>query len=101
MRGAARATTLIEAEIAGYEARDRAAAMTLEEFRAARQEPEAVMVAFSGGMARECWAVTRRNGPYRVVFMAEVGYFSLVIEGPFGPIDIGVHGKAIDCFGSV
>jgi len=101
MRGAARAKVLIEAEIAGFEARDRAARMTLEEFRAARQEPEAVMVAFSGGVTRECWAVTTANGPYRVVFMAELGYFSLVIEGPFGPVDIGVYGKAIDCFGSV
>jgi hypothetical protein len=98
---AACAQALIAGEIAVFEEGDRAARMTLAEFRAARQVPEAVEVQFSGGLAQECWAVTRANGPYRVVFMPKAGYFSLVIESAFGPVDIGVHGKAIDCFGSV
>jgi hypothetical protein len=92
---------LIAAEIAGFRAGDRAAGMALAEFRAALREPEAVEVQFSGGVMQECWVVTRANGPYRVVFMPGAGYFSLCVEGPFGPLDIGVHGSAIDCFGSV
>jgi len=98
---AARAEALIAAEIAGFEGEGRAARMTLAAFQEALVTPEAIGVQFSGGHERECWAVTALNGPYRVVFMAEAGYFSLVIEGAFGPVDIGVHGKAIDCFASV
>jgi hypothetical protein len=92
---------LIAAEIAGFAAEGRAAELVLAEFRAALVAPEAVEVQFSGGLMSECWAVTRANGPYRVVFMPMAGYFSLCVEGPFGPLDIGVHGSAIDCFGSV
>ncbi len=98
---AARAEALIAAEIAGFDETERAARMTLEAFCEAMVAPEAIEVQFSGGFTQECWAVTALNGPYRVVFMAEAGYFSLVIEGAFGPVDIGVHGKAIDCFASV
>ena len=36
-------------------------------------------------VVQEPWAVTRANGPYRVVFMPAAGYFSLCVEGPFGP----------------
>ena len=92
---------LIAAEIAGFHGGGQAGRITLAEFRAALMEPEAVSVQFSGGLVGGCWAGTRANGPYRVVFMPAAGYFSLCVEGPFGPLDIGVHGKAIDCFGSV
>ncbi|MFV0514137.1 MAG: hypothetical protein ACK5MY_10985 [Jhaorihella sp.] len=92
---------LIAEEVAGFQGRDRAGRIALADFRAALTEPEAVPVQFSGGLVQECWAVTRANGPYRVVFMPVAGYFSLCVEGPFGPLDIGVHGSAIDCFGSV
>lgn len=92
---------MIAGEIAGFRAEGRAARITLAEFRAAVTEPEAVSVQFSGGLQQDCWAVTRANGPYRVVFLPSAGYFALCVEGPFGPLDIGVHGKAIDCFGSV
>ncbi len=92
---------MIAAEIEAFDDSGRAGRMSLAEFRAALIGPEAVEVQFSGGFLRQCWAVTRRKGPYRVVFMPEAGYFSLCVEGPFGPLDIGVHGRAIDCFGSV
>ena len=73
----------------------------LEELRAALVEPEAVEVQFSGAVMMTCWAVTGRKGPYRVVYLPEAGYFSLCVEGPFGPLDIGVHGNAVGCYASV
>lgn len=96
-----RIKAMIAAEIAGFPVQGRAGRIALADFRAAVSEPEAVSVQFSGGIPQDCWAVTRANGPYRVVFMPVAGYFSLCVEGPFGPLDIGVHGSAIGCFGSV
>ncbi len=75
--------------------------MTLADFRAAMIEPARVLVAIPGGGIEMCWAVTRSNGDYRVVWVPAAGLFSLVTETKFGPVDIGVHGSAIDCFGSV
>ncbi|SDC95445.1 hypothetical protein [Ruegeria marina] len=74
---------------------------TLAEFRAALIEPEEIEVKFSGGVSMVCWAVTRSNGDYRVVWVPNAEAFSLVTETRFGPVDIGVHGDAIGCFGSV
>ena len=54
-----------------------------------------------GGLVQVCWAVTRPNGPYQVIYMPRAGYFSLCVASAFGPLDIGVHGAAIECFGSV
>jgi len=71
------------------------------ELRAALVEPEEVEVQFSGGVMLSCWTVTAAKGPYRVIYMPEAGYFSLCVEGPFGPLDIGVHGEATGCFASV
>ena len=64
-------------------------------------EPRLVTVNFSGGITQKCWNVTRSNGMYRVIFLPTAGYFSLCVESDFGPLDIGVHGDAIGCFGSV
>lgn len=75
--------------------------VTLEDFRAHRQAPEEVEVNFSGGMTGICIAVTRPNGPYQVVYMPAAGYFSLCVRSQFGPLDIGIHGDAIACFGSI
>ena len=72
-----------------------------DELRAALVEPEAIEVQFSGAVMVTCWTVTGRKGPYRVIYMPEAGYFSLCVEGPFGPLDIGVHGEAVKCFASV
>lgn len=74
---------------------------TLRDFAAMRREPKAVDVQFSGGVMGQGWVVTRPNGPYVVVYLPQAGCFSLCVEGPFGPLDIGVHGNAIGCFGSV
>jgi hypothetical protein len=92
---------LIAREIAEFQVMDRAGRMTLEEFRAALREPRPVRVNFSGGFVRRCWSVTRSNGDYRVIYLPDAGYFSLCVESDFGPLDIGVHGNAIGCFGSV
>ncbi|WP_435231278.1 hypothetical protein ACMAZE_05965 [Pseudopelagicola sp. nBUS_20] len=75
--------------------------VTLADFRAEMVDPEAVEVAFSGGVKLTCWAVTRSNGDYRVVWVPAAEAFSLVTETKFGPVDIGVHGDAIGCFGSI
>ena len=96
-----RIKALIEAEIADYDMSAREAAPTLEAFRAALREPREVTVNFSGGITQKCWSVTRPNGPYRVIYLPTAGYFSLCVESDFGPLDIGVHGKAIGCYASV
>ncbi|SFL43096.1 hypothetical protein [Shimia aestuarii] len=75
--------------------------VTLEDFRAVMIEPEEVDVKFSGGVSMICWAVTRSNGDYRVVWVPSAETFSLVTESKFGPVDIGVHGDAIGVFGSI
>ena len=75
--------------------------VTLADFRAVMIEPEEVEVKFSGGVSMTCWAVTRSNGDYRVVWVPSAEAFSLVTESKFGPVDIGVHGDAIGVFGSI
>lgn len=74
---------------------------TLDAFRASYREPIEITVNFSGGIRQKCWAITRSDGDYRVVFLPRAGYFSLCVESDFGPLDIGVHGSAIGCFSSV
>ncbi|MEM6617902.1 MAG: hypothetical protein AAF631_01205 [Pseudomonadota bacterium] len=71
------------------------------EFTAARVAPTPVVVNFAGGHRATCWYVTRGDGDYRVVFMPRAGYFSLVVASVIGPLDIGVHGEAVDVFASV
>ncbi len=93
--------TLIEGEIAAWRGRGGFDGATLKDFEAHLQPPEPVVVNFSGGFAQDCWAVTRPNGPYQVIYMPSAGYFSLCVSSQFGPLDIGVHGQAIECFGSV
>ncbi|QDY99383.1 hypothetical protein FQ775_02775 [Nitratireductor mangrovi] len=106
---------IIAGEIAGYDAATEARrasrtgsdatacwySRTLEDFEAALIEPAPVMVGFSGGFEQRCWSVTRGDGRYRVVYMPMAGYFSLAVDTVFGPVDIGVHGRAIEVFGAV
>lgn len=76
-------------------------AMTLADFKAARIAPVKVAVNFSGGLQNDCWLVTRGRD-YRVAYMPKAGYFSLVVvSSDIGPLDIGVHGGAVECFGAV
>ncbi len=98
---AKRISGMIAREVLEFATDTPEAEATLAAFRAALTPPEQVEVQFSGAVMRQCWSVTRANGPYRVVYMPRAGYFSLCVEGQFGPLDIGVHGRAIDCFGSV
>ena len=70
-------------------------------FAACRRPPREVTVNFSGGLTQLCWSVARGDGDYRLVYMPKAGYFSLCVESDFGPLDIGVHGSALGCFGSV
>lgn len=73
----------------------------VEQFGAARVEPQLLPVNFSGGRVHSCWAVTRSNGDYRVIYLPMAGYFSLCVESQIGLLDIGVHGPALACFASV
>jgi hypothetical protein len=91
---------MIDAEIARYD-RSGSGAGTLAAFEAARRPPKLVTVNFSGAITSKCWSVTRTNGDYRVIYLPLAGYFSLCVESDFGPLDIGVHGPAIDVFSSV
>lgn len=74
---------------------------TAEAFEETLRPPREIQVNFSGGITQTCWSVSRGDGTYRVVYMPRAGYFSLCVESDFGPLDIGVHGPALGCFGSV
>ncbi|MFY9210250.1 MAG: hypothetical protein WAO69_03905 [Aestuariivita sp.] len=99
--GPAEIEAMIDREVADYPTDTRAGAQTLEAFQNARRKPRLVSVNFSGGITQKCYSVTRPNGDYRVIYLPLAGYFSLCVESDFGPLDIGVHGPAIACFGSV
>lgn len=99
---AERIDALLDAEIAeAMQSHDRVFRRTAAAFTKARREPREVTVNFSGGITQRCWSVSRGDGTYRVVFLPTAGYFSLCVESDFGPLDIGVHGPALGCFGSV
>ena len=93
---------LIDAEIA-HESRsdDVVRRRTAEAFVQNRRPPRPVTVIFAGGIEQTCWSVSRGDGTYRVIYLPTAGYFSLCVESDFGPLDIGVHGPALGCFGSV
>lgn len=74
---------------------------TLAAFRAALIDPAPVEVNLPGGITDHAWAVTRTNGAYRVLWLPWSDVFSLAVESRYGPVDINVHGAAIDCFASV
>jgi hypothetical protein len=92
---------LLASEIAGFDTSSPIAARILADFTASRIPPEPVEVQFSGGIFQDCWAVTRADARYRVIWLPMAGYFALCVEGQFGPLDIGVHGPALSCFASV
>ncbi|KPP87619.1 MAG: hypothetical protein HLUCCO07_01995 [Rhodobacteraceae bacterium HLUCCO07] len=75
--------------------------LLLAEFRAALIDPHEVETLFPGGMTEICWAVTRSNGAYRVIYVPWAGEFSLAVESRCGPVDIGVHGDAVSVFGAI
>lgn len=80
---------------------DRVTRRTADAFEQTRRRPREIKVNFSGGITQRCWSVNRGDGTYRVVYLPLAGYFSLCVESDFGPLDIGVHGPALGCFGSV
>ena len=93
---------MLDAEVAEAMASDdRVTRRTAEAFVQNRRKPRQVSVQFSGGITQRCWSVSRGDGTYRVMFLPTAGYFSLCVESDFGPLDIGVHGPALGCFGSV
>lgn len=97
-----RIDTLLDAEVAeALASSDMVVRRTAEAFEETRSSPRDVMVNFSGGITQQCWSVSRSDGTYRVVYLPTAGYFSLCMESDFGPLDIGVHGPALGCFGSV
>ncbi|EEB82992.1 hypothetical protein [Roseobacter sp. GAI101] len=99
---AERITALIEAELGEAAlSEDQVFRRTAEDFRKTLRVPREIKVNFSGGITQTCWSVSRGDGTYRVVYMPIAGYFSLCVESDFGPLDIGVHGPALGCFGSV
>jgi hypothetical protein len=80
---------------------DRVTRRTARAFEQTRRRPREIEVNFAGGITQRCWSVSSGDGTYRVVFLPTAGYFSLCVESDFGPLDIGVHGPALGCFGSV
>jgi len=99
---AERIDTLLDAELAqAAQSDDMVFQRTAQAFAQARRTPKEVTVNFSGGISQRCWSVSRGDGTYRVVYLPTAGYFSLCVESDFGPLDIGVHGPALGCFGSV
>ena len=75
--------------------------LLLKEFREALIEPHEVEALFCGGITQTCWAVTRSNGAYRVIWVPSAEVFSLAVESKYGPVDIGVHGDAVAVYGSI
>ncbi len=99
---AQRIDALLDAEVAeACLSDDRITRRTARDFEQGRCAPREVTVQFSGGITQRCWSVSRGDGTYRVVYLPTAGYFSLCVESDFGPLDIGVHGPALGCFGSV
>lgn len=99
---AGRIDALIDAELAeASRSADRITRRTARAFAQVRRVPREVTVNFSGGITQRCWSVARGDGTYRVVYLPTAGYFALCVESDFGPLDIGVHGPALGCFGSV
>lgn len=97
-----RIAALLAAEVAAFDTATRSRAETLADFQRKRvRRHRAVTVNFSGGITQTCWTVTRSNGCYSVIYLPTADYFSLCVDSDFGPLDIGVHGRAIDCFSSV
>ena len=97
-----RIDALLNAEMAeALSSHDRVTRRTARAFEDTRRPPREVEVNFSGGITQRCWSVSRGDGTYRVVYLPTAGYFSLCVESDFGPLDIGVHGPALGCFGSV
>ena len=97
-----RIDALLDAELAQAAiCEDRVLRRTAEDFAKARRRPREVAVNFSGGLSQRCWSVTKGDGTYQVVYLPSAGYFSLCVQSDFGPLDIGVHGPALGCFGSV
>ena len=92
---------LIQTELAEEDRTDVGTVRLLDAFEAVRCLPHEVTVQFSGGLMQRCWQVTRSDGDYSVVYMPNAGYFALCVDSAFGPLDIGVHGPALGCFGSV
>lgn len=94
----AKITALIEAEMAAHTGHP----ATLAHFQSLRvTRPRPVSVQFSGGIMQTCWTVTRSDGDYQVIYLPDAGYFALCVGSDFGPLDIGVHGGAIQCFSAV
>ena len=99
---AERISELILSELQeAFQSDDRVLRRTAESFEHTLRPPKQITVNFSGGIVQTCWAVSRGDGTYRVVYMPRAGYFSLCVESDLGPLDIGVHGPALGCFGSV
>jgi len=96
-----RIADLIAAEVVAAPRSSQTERVTLADFEAALVEPFETVVNFSGGITQRCWAVTRTDGCYRVVYLPLAGYFALCVDSDFGPLDIGVHGPALGCFASV
>ena len=99
---AERIDMLLDAEVTeALSSADRVEHLTAEAFQHTRRPPREITVNFSGGITQRCWTVSKGDGTYRVVYLPTAGYFSLCVESDFGPLDIGVHGPALGCFGSV
>lgn len=99
---AERIDALLDADVAeALASADRVERRTAEAFQQTRRAPREITVQFSGGITQRCWSVSKGDGTYRVIYLPTAGYFSLCVESDFGPLDIGVHGPALGCFGSV
>ena len=96
-----RVDLLIQTELAEVVETDQTTTALLKAFDAARCPPFETNVQFSGGLTQRCWQVTRSDGDYAVIYMPNAGYFALCVDSALGPLDIGVHGPALGCFGSV
>ena len=91
----------IEAELASNTTTGEIDKMTVRWFKEQLITCDEILVNLHSGVQTTGWTVTEADESYQVVYLPEKGCFSLCVPSALGPIDIGVHGRALHCFAAV
>ncbi len=94
-------TTLLRLELEEVSSSSVETSSILAEFSSCQHVPTRTDVVLHGGAIEQGWRVARVGDDYAVIYLPCFDCFSLCVESVFGPIDIAVHGSALECFSSV
>lgn len=94
-------SSLIEAELANNATTGEIDTTTVRSFKEHLIACDEILVNLHGGIQTTGWTVTGADESYQVVYLPEKECFSLCVTSALGPIDIGVHGRALHCFAAV